>query len=232
MVGWSRSKNDLPITVFIVWNDLLLASTAWETKNFNQAFWSEPLMLFIGSLVFQETSGWQPLLESVQHTQLGSFFSKTHHCRCGSKRLFWKFPKTVFYVFMCSWMLWFQTPEVFSTLSKTNSSFFWKWMVGRRLFPFGMAPFWAHSLNFGGRKCIHQKFQNPTDWTQLVYPTKKKDLKPFNPPAKSHTSHPVVSDQKCECPGEIWVKITNMLFPKYTCKSLKSLKSSQAPTFH
>lgn len=98
-------------------------------------------------------------------------------------------------------------------------------------FLLGIFPFLGTFVNAFGGVSVFTKSSKILLIGLSWYIQQKKDLKPFNPPAKSHTSHPVVSDQsdqKCECPGEIWVKITKILFPKYTCKSLKSLKSSEA----
>lgn len=98
-------------------------------------------------------------------------------------------------------------------------------------FLLGIFPFLGTFVNAFGGVSVFTKSSKILLIGLSWYIQQKKDLKPFNPPAKSHTSHPVVSDQsdqKCECPGEIWVKITKILFPKSTCKSLKSLKSSEA----
>lgn len=92
----------------IVWNDLY-SSAQHVNKGSNQAFWSEPLMLFIGSLE-QETSG-KPLLESVTAYLAGLFCFEDTKSRCFVPRLL-KVSKTVFYVFMCSWI--FLIPNTWS----------------------------------------------------------------------------------------------------------------------
>lgn len=98
-------------------------------------------------------------------------------------------------------------------------------------FLLGIFPFLGTLVKFRGCKCIHQKFQNPYWLDSVGISNQKKDLKPYNPPAKSHTSHPVVSDQKCECPGRNFGKEKTPFFFAWNTR-LKSLKSSQAPTFH